>query len=163
MIIRGIMRISSALGGILPPGQHTHTCDSQLSLVPATASSKTLISNWRQNKELSYHLKLVFYFRMVNASGIKATNGHANGHAKGNGNGVVNGHTNGVNGHKPLKKSQPSKAWKALSQCLPPRDPDADRWWQITGQHLAAMCEAAGYPVEKQYEVLLMHHQYTVG
>lgn len=98
---------------------------------------------------------------MAIESGTRQVNGHTNGHISGYANGT-NG-TNGTNGHKPLKKSQPTKAWKALSQCLPPRDPDVDRWWQITGQHLAAMCEAAGYPMEKQYEVLLMHHQYTVS
>jgi hypothetical protein len=56
-----------------------------------------------------------------------------------------------------------SKTWKALSQCLPPLNPDADYWWQLTGRHLAALLEAAEYPVDKQYDALLLHYHWTVS
>jgi hypothetical protein len=54
------------------------------------------------------------------------------------------------------------KAWLALNQCLPPRDADSNFWWQLTGRQLAALVEAAGYPIEKQYEVLMIHYHWTV-
>ena len=65
-------------------------------------------------------------------------------------------------------QSQPSDihstpVWRMLSHCLPTRNPDSDYWWQLTGRHLAALVEAAGYPVENQYEALLMHYHWTVG
>ena len=56
-----------------------------------------------------------------------------------------------------------TKAWKALSQCLPTLDPDSKYWWQLTGRHLATLVDAAGYPIEKQYEALLMHYHWTVS
>ncbi|ATY65187.1 dimethylallyl tryptophan synthase 1 [Cordyceps militaris] len=58
------------------------------------------------------------------------------------------------------KKSQmpPSKVWESLSLLLPSRDVDCDYWWQLTGQHLAHMVQAAGYSSERQYEVLLFHY-----
>jgi len=55
-----------------------------------------------------------------------------------------------------------TKAWKALEQCLPPRDSNSDTWWQITGRQLAAIMDAAGYTREKQYEALLFHYHWTV-
>ncbi|EOA85721.1 hypothetical protein ACJQWK_07740 [Exserohilum turcicum] len=55
-----------------------------------------------------------------------------------------------------------TEAWKALEQCLPPRDSNSDTWWQLTGRHLATILDAAGYPVEKQYEALLFHYHWTV-
>ncbi|KAF7514145.1 hypothetical protein GJ744_004470 [Endocarpon pusillum] len=55
-----------------------------------------------------------------------------------------------------------TEAWRALSQCLPTRDPDSDYWWRLTGRHLAAIVEAAGYPMVKQYEALLFHYHWTV-
>lgn len=53
-------------------------------------------------------------------------------------------------------------AWKALQQCLPPKDTNSDIWWQLTGRQLAAILEAADYPLEKQYEALLFHYHWTV-
>lgn len=55
-----------------------------------------------------------------------------------------------------------TEAWKALEQCLPPSDTNSDAWWQLTGRHLAAIVDAAGYPLEKQYEALLFHYHWTV-
>ncbi|RAQ99353.1 Aromatic prenyltransferase, DMATS type [Stemphylium lycopersici] len=55
-----------------------------------------------------------------------------------------------------------TEAWKALEQCLPPRDTNSDAWWLLTGRHLAAIVDAAGYPAEKQYEALLFHYHWTV-
>ncbi|KAF2133643.1 dimethylallyl tryptophan synthase GliD1 [Dothidotthia symphoricarpi CBS 119687] len=53
-------------------------------------------------------------------------------------------------------------AWNALSQCLPTLNANSDAWWQLTGRHLAAIVEAAGYPIEKQYEALLFHYHWTL-
>lgn len=61
------------------------------------------------------------------------------------------------------KHDQSLLAWKALSQYLPTRNPDSDFWWQLTGRQLAAILEAAGYPIEKQYEALLFHYLWTVS
>lgn len=55
------------------------------------------------------------------------------------------------------------QAWVALTQCLPPRDVDGNFWWQITGRQLAALAEAAGYTMEKQYEMLLTHYHWMVS
>ncbi|EMD88355.1 hypothetical protein COCC4DRAFT_44186 [Bipolaris maydis ATCC 48331] len=55
-----------------------------------------------------------------------------------------------------------TEAWKALEKCLPSRDCNSDTWWQLTGRHLAAIMDAAGYPLEKQYEALLFHYHWTV-
>lgn len=77
---------------------------------------------------------------------------------------TTNGTTNGgtmskkTNGHTPV-----SQAWLGLAQCLPPRDPDTEFWWQTTGGQLATLLEAAGYSVERQYEVLVFHHQWVVS
>ncbi|KAL2863261.1 tryptophan dimethylallyltransferase-domain-containing protein [Aspergillus lucknowensis] len=54
-----------------------------------------------------------------------------------------------------------TQAWKILSQTLPSRDPNADAWWQLTGRHLALLLDAAGYPIERQYECLLYHYHYA--
>ncbi|KAI1493819.1 dimethylallyl tryptophan synthase GliD1 [Biscogniauxia mediterranea] len=81
------------------------------------------------------------------------TRANGNGNIRSNGNGVVK-----LNGHA----SQVTEAWKALSLILPPRNPDYDWWWRLTGQHLAALVEAAGYSPEKQYEALLFHYHWTV-
>lgn len=62
-----------------------------------------------------------------------------------------------------LKYDQSLQAWKALSQYLPTRNPDSDYWWRLTGRQLAAILEAAGYPIEKQYEALLFHYLWTVS
>ena len=128
----------------------------RLSLKPAKSIKQDDIGNLRK---FTAETRLKTQNTLTQMAGGNATtaNGLANGHTNGHTNGV-----NGTNGHKPLQRSQPTKVFQSLSQCLPPRDPDVDRWWQITGQHLAAMCEAAGYSIEKQYEVLLMHHQFTV-
>lgn len=60
------------------------------------------------------------------------------------------------------KNGQPTEAWGALSQYLPTRDPNSDYWWGLTGRQLATLVEAAGYPIEKQYEALLFHYHWTV-
>jgi hypothetical protein len=77
-----------------------------------------------------------------------------------NGAAKMNGNGNGT--AKPLQNTE-TKAWEALSQCLPPRNPDIDHWWQLTGRQLAALLEAAGYPIERQYEALLTHYHWTVS
>lgn len=61
------------------------------------------------------------------------------------------------------KNGQSTQAWRALSQYLPARDTDSDYWWGLTGRHLAAIVEAAGYSIEKQYEALLFHYHWTVS
>ncbi|ERF75914.1 hypothetical protein EPUS_01280 [Endocarpon pusillum Z07020] len=55
-----------------------------------------------------------------------------------------------------------TEVWRALSQYLPSRDPDSDYWWRLTGRQLAAVVEAAGYPIMKQYEALLFHYHWTL-
>lgn len=61
------------------------------------------------------------------------------------------------------KDEQSMQAWKALSQFLPPRDPESNYWWRLSGRHLAAIVEAAGYAIEKQYEALLFHYHWAVS
>jgi hypothetical protein len=56
-----------------------------------------------------------------------------------------------------------SEAWQTLSNYLPPVNADRDYWWQLTGRHVAALVEAAGYPIEKQYEALIFHYHWTVS
>ncbi|KAI1810885.1 aromatic prenyltransferase [Poronia punctata] len=56
----------------------------------------------------------------------------------------------------------PTKVWQSLKTCLAPQDPDVEFWWQLTGYHLAHMVDAAAYPVERQYEILLFHYQWIV-
>ncbi|KAI1367013.1 dimethylallyl tryptophan synthase GliD1 [Xylaria arbuscula] len=56
-----------------------------------------------------------------------------------------------------------TEVWKSLSErCLPPRNPDSDFWWQLTGYHMANLVEAAGYTIDKQYEILLIHYHWIV-
>lgn len=55
-----------------------------------------------------------------------------------------------------------TEAWNTLAQCLRPGDTNSDAWWQLTGRHLAALVDAAGYPLEKQYEALLFHYHWTI-
>ncbi|KAJ0120537.1 hypothetical protein J7T55_015266 [Diaporthe amygdali] len=69
------------------------------------------------------------------------------------------GEVSKTNGHTKAKQMQ---AWKGLSQCLPARDADTEYWWQLTGRQLATLLDAAGYSVERQYEVLVFHHQWVV-
>ena len=61
------------------------------------------------------------------------------------------------------ENSASTQAWRALSQYLPTRNPDSDYWWDFTGRHLAAIVEAAGYSIEKQYEALLFHYHWAVS
>lgn len=70
------------------------------------------------------------------------------------------GEVSKTNGHTKAKQMQ---AWKGLSQCLPARDADTEYWWQLTGRQLATLLDAAGYSVERQYEVLVFHHQWVVS
>ncbi|KAI5868213.1 aromatic prenyltransferase [Durotheca rogersii] len=61
------------------------------------------------------------------------------------------------------KHEKPTQVWKSLEDvCLPARSYDIEFWWQVTGYHLAKMVEAAGYPIERQYEVLLFHYHWIV-
>ncbi|KAE8356777.1 aromatic prenyltransferase [Aspergillus coremiiformis] len=55
-----------------------------------------------------------------------------------------------------------TEAWTALAPFLPPRDAHCDYWWRLTGLHLASLITAAGYPLEKQYQVLLFHYHWIV-
>lgn len=51
-----------------------------------------------------------------------------------------------------------------MKNCLPiQKNKDVEFWWQLTGYHLAAMIDAAGYSAEKQYEVLLFHYHWIVS
>ncbi|KAI1104954.1 dimethylallyl tryptophan synthase GliD1 [Jackrogersella minutella] len=59
------------------------------------------------------------------------------------------------------KKPQPTEAWVTLSRLLPARDADSDYWWGLTGSQLSFMLDAAGYPMEKQYEALLFHYHWA--
>lgn len=68
---------------------------------------------------------------------------------------------NGTNGTKKVSAS-PSEAWTKLSRYLPYVNAAQDYWWQLTGRHLASLVEAAGYPLEKQYEALIFHYHWTV-
>jgi len=58
---------------------------------------------------------------------------------------------------------EPTKAWVAIFQWLPARTPDSDYWWRLTGPHLAAMVQQAGYPLEKQIEALIFHYNWSVS
>lgn len=73
--------------------------------------------------------------------------------------------TNGTNGTNGLKKdaNSPSEAWTQLAQYMPPVNADQDYWWQLTGRHLASLVEAAGYPLDKQYQALVFHYHWTVS
>lgn len=57
----------------------------------------------------------------------------------------------------------PASAWASLSPWLPSRNADMDYWWKLTGQHLAAMLDAAGYTIEEQYQALLFHFNWIVS
>ncbi|KAI1390512.1 aromatic prenyltransferase [Hypoxylon trugodes] len=62
---------------------------------------------------------------------------------------------------KPARRT--TKVWDSLvTRCLPLQDRDAEFWWQLTGYHMAHMLDAAGYTVERQYEVLLFHYLWIV-
>ena len=61
------------------------------------------------------------------------------------------------------KDGQFTQAWRAVSQYLPARSSDNDYWWRLTGRHLAAIVEAAGYPIERQYEALLFTYHWAVS
>lgn len=54
-------------------------------------------------------------------------------------------------------------AWETIRQLLPSRHFDVDFWWNISGSQLAMMMEAAQYPVEKQYEILMFHYHWIVS
>jgi len=47
-------------------------------------------------------------------------------------------------------------------QLLPSRNHDQDFWWKVTGRQLAVLLEAAGYPIERQYNTLLFHYHWAV-
>jgi hypothetical protein len=55
------------------------------------------------------------------------------------------------------------KPFKVLSQYLPTSNSDHEYWWRLTGKHVAALLEAAGYPIEEQYAALLFHFHWTVS
>ncbi|KAF3903541.1 hypothetical protein AA313_de0201572 [Arthrobotrys entomopaga] len=55
-----------------------------------------------------------------------------------------------------------TRAWEFLAPLLPARTPDCDYWWKLTGFHIAHLVDAAGYPIEKQYEALLFHYHSIV-
>ncbi|VUC37198.1 unnamed protein product [Clonostachys rosea] len=55
-----------------------------------------------------------------------------------------------------------ARPWDVLARWLPPRTPDCDYWWQLTGPHLATMMELAGYGAERQFEALLFHYHWVV-
>ena len=56
-----------------------------------------------------------------------------------------------------------TEAWRTITQYLPPRNPDYDYWWQVTGRHLAILVDAAEYSVGAQYEALMFHYHWTVS
>lgn len=58
-----------------------------------------------------------------------------------------------------------TKVWKSLVEtCLPlGLNRDVDFWWDLTGRHMAQMVAAAGYSVERQYEILLFHYHWIVS
>ncbi|KAH7120511.1 aromatic prenyltransferase, partial [Dactylonectria macrodidyma] len=45
-----------------------------------------------------------------------------------------------------------------LKQWLPSRDSRQVYWWNVTGQHLAAILHHADYPLSRQYEYLLFYY-----
>ena len=63
-----------------------------------------------------------------------------------------------------LPPTPPLMVWNSLvKKCLPQSDnKDIEFWWKLTGYHIAVMIEAAGYSIEKQYEVLLFHYHWIV-
>lgn len=44
-----------------------------------------------------------------------------------------------------------------MSRFLPVQDDNQSFWWEVTGRHVARMMHEAGYPVERQVELLLFH------
>ncbi|KAI0904216.1 aromatic prenyltransferase [Ustulina deusta] len=59
------------------------------------------------------------------------------------------------------REDQP-KVWQSLGLCLAPKDYNVRFWWQLTGYHLAHMVDAAGYTIERQYEILLFHYHWII-
>jgi hypothetical protein len=71
---------------------------------------------------------------------------------------------NGKGNQVKIQQQHPTKVWQSLVKtCLPPQDRDWEFWWQHTGYHMASMVEAAGYSVERQYEILLFHYHWIVS
>lgn len=64
-----------------------------------------------------------------------------------------------------IETTPPLKVWNSLvKKCLPhAENKDVQFWWNLTGYHLAVMIDAAGYSIEKQYEVLLFHYHWIVS
>ncbi|CAG8924602.1 unnamed protein product [Penicillium salamii] len=58
----------------------------------------------------------------------------------------------------------PLQVWNSLvKKCIPREENEDIRfWWNLTGYHLGVMIDAAGYSLEKQYEVLLFHYHWIV-
>ncbi|KAI1739624.1 dimethylallyl tryptophan synthase GliD1 [Xylaria scruposa] len=65
-----------------------------------------------------------------------------------------------VKGLSKMKES--SKVWASASRWLTPPNAACDYWWQLTGPHLAALVESAGYSVEKQFEALLFYYNWII-
>jgi hypothetical protein len=65
----------------------------------------------------------------------------------------------------PTQTATPLKVWTSLvKRSLPQTEnKDVEFWWNLTGYHLAVMIDAAGYSIEKQYEVLLFHYHWIVS
>lgn len=59
----------------------------------------------------------------------------------------------------------PLQVWNSLvKKCIPREENEDIRfWWNLTGYHLGVMIDAAGYSLEKQYEVLLFHYHWIVS
>ncbi|KAL4875170.1 aromatic prenyltransferase [Aspergillus karnatakaensis] len=56
----------------------------------------------------------------------------------------------------------PTEALTKLAQWLPPRNPDADYWWNFTALTLANMLQAGGLNAEDQMEALVFHYHWMV-
>lgn len=57
----------------------------------------------------------------------------------------------------------PTKSWTILGKWLPTHSDAEKYWWNLTGPHLAALFENANYPMEKQFEALMIHYSQIVG
>lgn len=55
-----------------------------------------------------------------------------------------------------------SRALDMVSKLEPSRGPAHEHWWNLTSPQLALMLEEAGYPVERQLEILLFYNHTIV-
>lgn len=61
-----------------------------------------------------------------------------------------------------LKSDDEASLWHKIDNWPPPRNPDQDFWWKVTGSQLSNLLQKAGYPPRQQHEYLIFHHDIVV-